>query len=86
MVGKKGSFEVISRVQVFCSMELGLKATLIVKFLQGLIVLLPLPLVILNIDPPSPLIAAVNMRSAVPLFVTTKEAVLFPLTFTYPKL
>jgi hypothetical protein len=58
MIGVAGSLEVISRLALFDPVDMGLKATLIVRLLSGLIVLLPPPLVILNIDASEPVIVA----------------------------
>ena len=80
-----GSLEVISRVEVFAPGEEGLKATLIVRVLPGLIVLLPLPLVILNMEA-SPSVMDVDIEKLImPLFFTAKEAVLLLFNFTFPK-
>ncbi len=78
--------EVISKLALFDPIDVGLKATLIVKLLPGLIVLLPPPLVILNIDASVPVIVEVTERFALPLFITTKEAVSLFFTLTFPKL
>ena len=85
MVGAIGSLELISKIALFGPVDVGLKATLIVKLLPGFSVLLPPPLVILNIDASVPVIVDdVIERFALPLFLTTKEAVLLLLTFTLP--
>ena len=84
-VGVTGSLEVISKSALFDPVDVGLKATLIVRVLPGLIVLLPLPLVILNIDASVPVIVdEVIERFALPLFLITKETVLLLFTFTVP--
>jgi hypothetical protein len=79
-----GSLEVISKLALFDPVDAGLKATLIVKVLPGLIVLLPPPPVIVNMDASVPVIAEVIERFALPLFLTTKEAVLLLFAFTLP--
>jgi hypothetical protein len=84
-VGVMGSLEVISKVELFDPGDVGLKATLMVKVLPGLIVLLPIPLVIANIDASAPVMDVDIERSAVPMFFTLKEAVLLVFTFTFPK-
>jgi hypothetical protein len=85
MVGLTVSLEVISSLALLGPADVGLKATLMVKLLPGLIVLLPLPLVILNIGASVPVIAEVIERLVLPLFLTTNEAVLLFLTLTFPK-
>jgi len=85
IVGLLGSLEVISKLAVFGPLDVGLKATLTVKLLPALIVLLPLPLVIVNIDSSVPVIAEVIERLPLPIFLITKEAVLLLFTFTFPK-
>ena len=82
--GVAGSLEVISKVAFFDPVDVGLKATLIVRFLPGFIVLLPLPLVILNIAASGPVSVEVIDKLALPVFLTTKEAVLLFFTFTVP--
>ncbi len=54
------------------------------KLLPGLIVLLPLPPVVVNIDASEPVIVKVIKRLALPLLVTLKEAALLFFTFTFP--
>lgn len=81
-----GSLEVISRAEVFVPVDEGLKVTLIVRVLPGLIVLLPLPLVILNMEASPPVMDVdIIEKLVMPLFVTVKEAVLLLFTFTFPK-
>jgi len=84
-VGVMGSLEVISKAEVFAPVDVGLKATLMFNVLPGLIVLLPLPLVILNMDASVPVMVEDIKRLTVPLFVTLKEPVLLLFTFTFPK-
>ena len=80
-----GSFEVISRVALCAPVDAGLKATLIVKVLSGLIVLLPPPLVIANIEASVPVMVEVDIeRLAIPLLLTVKEALSLRFTFTLP--
>ena len=84
-VGVTGSVEVISKSALFAPVDVGLKATLIVRVLPGLIVLLPPPLVIVKIDASVPVIVdEVIERLVLPVFLTTKEAVLLLFTFTFP--
>jgi hypothetical protein len=85
MEGALGSVEVISKVEVFAPVDEGLKVTLIVRVLPGLIVLLPLPLVILNMEASPPVMDVAMEKLIIPLFVTVKEAVLLLFTFTFPK-
>ncbi len=86
MVGVTGSFEVICKVDVFDPLDMGLKATQMVRVLPGLIVLLPLPLMTVNIDASVSVIVEVSIeRLAVPVFLTLKEAAFLLLTFTFPK-
>ena len=80
-----GSLEVISRIEVFAPGDVGLKVTLIVKVLPGLIVLLPLPLVILNMEASAPVMDVDIEKLIMPLFLTVKEAALLLFTFTFPK-
>lgn len=54
MVGVTGSLEVISKLAFFHLLDVGLKATVLVKLFPGLIVLLKLPIVILNTDASAP--------------------------------
>jgi len=84
-VGVNGSLEVISKLALFDPVDVGLKVTLIVRLFPGLIVLLPPPLVILNIDVSVPVILdEVIKRLVFPAFLTTKEAVMLFFTFTFP--
>ena len=85
MVGVTGSVEVISKMEAFAPVDVGLKAILIVRVLPGLIVLLPPPLVIANIDASAPVSDADIRRLTAPLFLTVKEAVLLLFTLTFPK-
>ena len=86
IVGVSGSLEVISKVELFDPPDVGLNETLMVKVLPGLIVLLtPPPLVIANIDTSVPVIDVDIKRSALPLFLTLKEAVLLFFISTFPK-
>ncbi len=50
MVGVTASLEVTSKAALFDPVDVGLKATRMVRLFPGLRVLLPLPLVIANID------------------------------------
>jgi len=76
---------VISRVALCAPVDVGLKATLIVKALSGLIVLLPLLLVIVNIEASVPVIDDDDIvRLLLPLLLTVKEALLLLFTFTFP--
>jgi len=64
--------------------DVGLKVTLMVRLLPGLMVLLPPPL-IANIEASVPVIDADDIvRLAFPLFVTLKEALSLLFTFTFP--
>ena len=81
-VGLTGSLELISRVALFDPGDVGLKVTLKVELLPGLIVLLPPPPV--NIDASVPVIDAAIVRLLLPLFVTVKEALLLLFTLTFP--
>ena len=84
MVGVKGSLESISKIALFDPVDAGLKATLMVRLLPGLIVLLPLPLVMLNIDASAPVIVEAIERFALPIFLIEREAVLLFFSFTSP--
>ena len=76
--------EVISRVAVSDPVDVGLKVTLMVKLLRGLIVLLSPPLIVNN-DASVPVMDTDCMvRLVPPLLVTLKEAVLVHFTFTSP--
>lgn len=87
MVGVLGSFDVILKVEVFNPVDVGLKPTLMVKDLPGLIVVLPPPLAIVNIEASVPVMdVVINKRSAFPLFLTLKEAVLLFFILILPKL
>ena len=83
-LGVMGSLEVISKVEAFAPVDVGLNVTLMLKLLPGLIVLLPLPPVILNIDASVPVSDVYIRRLTVPLFVTLKEAVFLLFTLTFP--
>ena len=85
IVAALGSLEVIRNIELFDPVDVGLKATLTVKFLPGLIVLLPRPLLIKNMDSFVPVIDEDIERSAVPLFLFLKEAILLLPNFTLPK-
>jgi len=84
-VGVTGSLEVILKVALFAPVEVGLKATLMVRLLPGLIVLLPAPLVIANSDASVPPMDVAIERSLIPVFVILKEAALLLFAFTFPK-
>lgn len=84
-IGLIGSLEAIPKAETFDPVDVGLKATLMVKVLPGLIVLLPAPLVIAKIDASVPVMDVDIERSAVPLFITLKEAVLLFVIFTFLK-
>ena len=85
-VGVRGSLEVTLKAELFVPVDVGLKATLMVKVLPVLIVLLPPFIVILNIDASVSVILEFMLRLPVPLFLTLKEAVLLLFTLTLPKL
>ena len=85
MIGVSGSLEAILRVELFEPFDVGLNVTFIVKVLPGLIVLLPPPPAIKNMGESVPVISGLSTRSAFPLFLTLKLAVLLFRTFTVPK-
>jgi hypothetical protein len=56
--------EVISRTALLDPFDVGLKATQIVRLLAGLIVILPLPPVVANLEPSVPVMVEVIERLA----------------------
>ena len=69
----------------FDPFDTGLKATFSVNDFPGLIVLLPPPLVSLNIDASGPTTDVAIVRLDFPLFSTLKEEDLLLFTPTFPK-
>ena len=86
MVGVTGSLEVICKLALFDPIDVGLKAARRVKLLPGLIVLLPPPLVIANMETSVPVTVETTERLASPLLLISKDVDVAPLYLHIPEI